>query len=288
MAPLALGLVLGGAFVHAFWNLLVKQSRNPAAFLYFSAIVSLVVAAPVVMLTTPLEAVPALVPVLVVSGIAETGYMIALTRAYEHGDLSVVYPLARGSAPFFVTLWSALFFGERLPPFGLLGVALIGSGIYLTTLPSLREWLRPIRSLEHVSSRWALLSGFFISVYTLADQQGVRLISPVTYNLYIFALMALGFTPYMLLTHRWRTARSEFMTNWKGISGTGVVNIVNYLVILWALTILPASYVSAVRGSSIIMGAYYGWRVRGEPLGSARVVAVFLIVTGIISLAVGG
>lgn len=288
MGPLALSLVLGGAFVHAFWNLLVKQSRNPAAFLYFSAVVSLFVTAPIVILTTPLDAVPALVPILVVSGVAETVYMISLTRAYEHGDLSLVYPLARGSAPFFVTLWSALFFGERLPPFGLLGVALVGSGIYLTTLPSLRDWLKPIRSLELVSSRWALIAGLCISIYTLADRQGVQFVSPVTYNLYIFALMALGFTPYMLLTHRWRTARSEFKANWKGISGTGVVNIVNYLVILWALTILPASYVSAVRGSSIIMGAYYGWRVRGEPLGSARIAAVFLIVAGIVSLAVGG
>ena len=68
----------------------------------------------------------------------------------------------------------------------------------------------------------------------------------------------------------------------------GLVNIINYLVILWALTIVPASYVSAVRGSSIVLGAYYGWRVRGEPFGSARVAAVGLIAAGIVSLAAGG
>ncbi len=288
MPLLALALVLGGAFVHAFWNLLVKQSANPAAFLYFSLIVSVTLFAPFVMVTTPIEVVPALVPVLAVSGLAEVGYVVSLTTAYEHGDLSLVYPLARGSAPFFVTLWSTLILGERLPAFGYLGIGLIVAGIYMAALPSLHDWLRPIRSLEHVSSRWALISGVCISIYTLADREGVRLISPITYNLYVFAMMALGTTPFVLLTHRRLTARSELRVNWLGIAGTGFVNIANYLVVLWALTVAPASYVSAVRGTSIVIGAIYGWRLRGEQLGANRGIAVVLIALGIVSLAVGG
>ncbi|MBI1801435.1 MAG: EamA family transporter [Chloroflexi bacterium] len=285
---LALGLVLGGAFVHAFWNLLVKQSENKAAFMYFSVIASVTLFGPIAIFSTPLQIVPALLPVLVISGTAEVGYVIALTRAYEHGDLSVVYPLARGSAPFFVTLWSGFIMGERLPPLGYLGVGLIICGIYLTTLPSLRDWLKPIRSLEQVSSRLALLSGLFIAAYTLADREGVRLISPVTYNFYVFTLMALGLTPYLWFSRYRHTARAEWRANWLSISGTGTVSILNYLVVLWALTIMPASYVSAVRSTSIVIGAFYGWRLRHERLGSARLVAVSLITLGIISLAVGG
>ena len=288
MPALALALVLGGAFVHAFWNLLVKQSANPAAFLYFSVIASVTLFAPFVLLSTPLAVVPALLPVLAVSGAAEIGYIVALTKAYEHGDLSLVYPLARGSAPFFVTLWSVLIIGERLPLFGYTGIAMMVAGIYLATLPSLHDWLRPIRSLELVSSRWALISGVCISIYTLADREGVRLISPVTYNLYVFIMMALGTTPFVLLTSRRLTARSELRVNWLGIVGTGIVNIVNYLIVLWALTTVPASYVSAVRGSSIVIGAFYGWRLRGERLGANRLLAVLLIAAGILSLALGG
>ncbi|MCA1552933.1 MAG: DMT family transporter [Chloroflexi bacterium] len=288
MPLVALGLVLGGAFLHAFWNLLVRQSANPTAFLYFSILVSVGVFAPIALLTTPINIAPALVPILIVSGLAEVGYVISLSRAYEHGDLSLVYPLARGSAPFFVTLWSMLFIGERLPTFGLLGVGLIVCGIYLTTLPSLRDWARPIRSLELVSSRWALLSGICISIYTLADREGVRLVSPLIYNFYVFASMAIGVTPYILLSRSRLTARRELGVNWLGITATGIVNLSNYLLILWALTLLPASYVSAVRGSSIVMGAFYGWRLRGERLGANRVIAVVLIALGITSLAIGG
>ncbi len=296
MPLIALTLVLGGAFLHAFWNLLARQSANPAAFVYFSIVISVVVFAPVALLTTPLQVLPALVPILVVSGCAEVGYVISLTRAYESGDLSLVYPLARGSAPFFVALWSGLFVGERLPLFGYVGVGLIVAGIYLTTLPSLHDWLRPIRSLELVSSRWALLSGICISIYTLADREGVRLLTslmeglkgPILYNFYVFILMAVGVTPYMLLTRHRVTARAELKQNWLGIVCTGVVNISNYLLILWALTILPTSYVSAVRGTSIVMGAFYGWRLRHEHLGANRLIAVVLIVCGIVSLAVGG
>lgn len=288
MPLFALGLVLAGAFVHAFWNLLVKQSANPAAFLYFSLIASVSIFAPIALLTTPVQILPALLPILIVSGLAEVGYLISLTKAYESGALSLVYPLARGSAPFFVALWSGLFAGERLPLFGYVGVGLIVCGIYLTTLPSLGDWLRPIRSLEHVSSRWALLSGVCISIYTLADREGVRLVSPVTYNFYVFTLMALGFTPYVLLTRHRLTARREWRVSWLGIIGTGIINIVNYLIILWALTFVPTSYVSAVRGTSIVIGAFYGWRIRHEHLGSARLLAIVLIFAGIVSLAVGG
>src|SRR5204862_5753305 len=133
-------------------------------------------------------------------------------------------------------------------------VALIVCGIYLTTLPSLSDWLRPLRSLELVSSRWALVSGFCIAVYTLADRQGVRLVSPVIYNVDTFVIMAAGFAPYMLLTSRRLTTGGEFKAHWLGIASTGIVNVGNYLIVLWALTVLPASYVSAVRGSSIILG----------------------------------
>ena len=288
MTLIALGLVLATDFGHAFWNLLVKQSVNKAAFLYFSVFVSIAVFAPVAVLSTPLHVVPELLPVLLVTGLAETGYMIALTKGYEHGDLSMVYPLARGSAPFFVALWSIFVMGEHLPLPGYLGVALIVTAIYLTTLPSLRDWWRPIRSLEHVSSRWALMSGMCIAVYTLADRQGVRLIDPKIYNLYVYLLMALGFTPYMLLSRHRLTARVEWNANWLSIVGTGVVSIASYMIVLWAMTIAPISYVSAVRGASIVIGAFYGWRLRRERFGSARIAAVILFTAGIASLALGG
>ena len=279
--------MLGTAFVHAFWNLLVKQSENKAAFLYFSVIVSTLIFAPVAALGASPAFVPGLVPVLVVTGIAETIYMIALTRAYERGDLSMVYPLARGSPPLFVTLWSVLVQGERLPLGGYLGVALIVAAIYLTTLPSLRDWAKPLRSLEQVSSRWALLSGVCIAAYTLADRQGVNLVDPRIYNLYVYLVMALGFTPYFLLSRYRHTARPTWDANWLGIVGTGIVSIASYMIVLWALTVAPVAYVSAMRGTGVVISAFYGWRLRREHLGAPRVLGALLFALGVVSLAAG-
>ena len=95
------------------WSRILARYRRPSAGRSFVEI--LITFAPFVLLSTPLSVVPALLPILAVSGAAEIGYIVALTKAYEHGDLSLVYPLARGSAPFFVTLWSVLIIGERLP-----------------------------------------------------------------------------------------------------------------------------------------------------------------------------
>jgi drug/metabolite transporter (DMT)-like permease len=284
----ALSLVLGGAVLHASWNLLLKQSINKAAFMAFSVVVSVLVFAPVALWATPPQMFPALLPILVISGAAEIGYMIALSKAYEHGDLSLVYPLARGSAPFFVFAWSSVVLGEQLPFFGYVGVTLMIVGIYLTTLPTLRDWLRPIRSLESVSSRWALLSGLCIATYTLADRDGARLISPWMYNLYIFTIMALGSSLYVVLTRHRLTAQIEWRTNWLSIVSTGVINVVNYMVVLWALTLAPTSYVSALRGTSIVMSSFYGWRVRGERISYSRMLGALFSVLGIVSLALGG
>jgi drug/metabolite transporter (DMT)-like permease len=267
---------------------MLKQSINKAAFMAFSVVVSVLVFAPAALWATPPQMFPALWPILAVSGMAEIGYMLSLSKAYEHGDLSLVYPLARGSAPFFVFTWSSWVTGERLPWLGYVGVALMISGIYLTTLPTLRDWLRPIRSLENSSSRWALLSGICIAAYTLADREGARLISPWTYNLYIFTIMALGSSAYVGLTQHRLTAQIEWRTNWLSIASTGIINVVNYMVVLWALTLAPTSYVSAIRGASIVMSSFYGWRMRQEQLGYSRALGAGLIVLGIASLAIGG
>jgi len=132
------------------------------------------------------------------------------------------------------------------------------------------------------------LSGICIATYTLADREGARLLSPWTYNLYIFTIMALGSSAYVSLTRHRLTARVEWRTNWLSIASTGVINVVNYMVVLWALTLAPTSYVSALRGTSIVMSSFYGWRVQKERLGYSRVLGALLIVLGIISLALGG
>src|SRR5581483_7043980 len=120
MPPIALGLLLFAAALHALWNLFVKRAGEKQIFTWWALLVGVVCFAPLVIFG---PALPARVwPYILGSGALEALYFVALTLAYKLGDFSLVYPLARGAAPALLAVWTALFLGERLTPFGLLGL----------------------------------------------------------------------------------------------------------------------------------------------------------------------
>ncbi|HBE29035.1 MAG TPA: hypothetical protein DDW25_09125, partial [Ktedonobacter sp.] len=123
----ALGLLLLAAVLHAIWNLLVKNARQKQVFTWWALAVGAVFFAPLLLLTRvfPIQ----VWPLVICSGLVEAVYYITLTRAYEHGDFSLVYPMARGTAPAFLVLWAVLFLGERPRPAGFAGLTLLVLGL---------------------------------------------------------------------------------------------------------------------------------------------------------------
>ena len=150
MPPQAIALLLLSAVMHAAWNGWMKGSSSRLAYLWWGQILAIGLYAVPIALTHSLAVPPSIWPILAASALCETGYMIAIARAYGLADMSLVYPLARGSAPAFVTLWSGLWLGERLPWAGYLGIALLILGLYLVSLPGGYLWVRGRRPVEPV------------------------------------------------------------------------------------------------------------------------------------------
>src|SRR2546421_4874920 len=123
----ALGLLLAAALMHTTWNLLVKRAKEKQVFIWCSLIAGTIIFSPL-LLTSPLFLVSTW-PYLISSALVEVIYYITLIRAYENGDFSLVYPIARGAAPAFLLLWAALFLGERPRLYGLIGIGLLILGL---------------------------------------------------------------------------------------------------------------------------------------------------------------
>src|SRR5437667_5888594 len=123
----ALGLLVAAAMMHTTWNLLVKRAKEKQVFIWCSLIAGTIIFSPL-LLTSPLLLVT-IWPYLISSALVEAIYYIILIRAYENGDFSLVYPMARGAAPVFLFIWATFFLGERPRIFGIVGILLLVFGL---------------------------------------------------------------------------------------------------------------------------------------------------------------
>ncbi len=290
MLGLSLTFLLTAASLHALSNALIKQARDKLAFTWWMLTANLIIGLPVIWFVGNVP--PIGWALIIVSGLIEAVYFITLTRAYALGDLSQVYPIARGSAPLFVLLWAVLFLGEAPTVGGLLGILLIVSGLYLVNLPSLADWKRPLLGLKSAAARWALLTGLLISIYSSIDKVGMRYVQPLPY-LYLFLVVT-----WLVLNVQWLNANrraallAEVQPNVKrrlltallvALLGSGA-----YGLVLAALQLSPVSYVSPVRELSVVVGAWIGVKFMGEQGGRLRVIAAALIAAGIVTIALIG
>ncbi|HEY7061008.1 MAG TPA: EamA family transporter [Chloroflexota bacterium] len=288
MSGLALGLVLLAACVHASWNLLAKQAHDKLAFLWASALVSAIVYAPLglwLLVTHPLPA--AGWAIVGGSSLLEAAYYWGLAQAYRHGDLSLVYPIARGTAPLLVPILAAVFLGERLSAVGAGGVVLVVGGVLTLHLPALS--LRGVRALAgaagQLGTRYALLTGVFIASYSTLDKRGVALVQPALYAYLLFCGITVTLVPLLLglrtkVGLEWRQSRRSILL-------VGLLGPCSYGLVLAALTLAPVSYVSPAREVSVVIAALLGAYVLHEPYGRQRLVGSALIAAGLALLVLG-
>jgi len=290
MTLLSLILLVLAALLHALSNALIKLSRDKLAFTWWMLTASVVIGFPLILFVGQPQPIGWLI--VIVSGLIEAVYFITLTRAYALGDLSQVYPLARGSAPLFVLLWAFWFLGERPTPIGVGGILLVVLGLYLVNLPSLSDWRRPLLGFRSPAARWALLTGLLISIYSAVDKVGVHYFDPLSY-LYVFLVVA-----WMALSAQWldpdrRSAlRAEMQIDKRKVllsaAAVALLGGGAYALVLAALRLSPVSYVSPVRELSVVIGAWIGVRFMGEQGGRLRIFAASLVALGILVIALGG
>ena len=274
-------LVLVAAVLHATWNAVLKASGE--RFLTFTVIAA--TGTGLGLLAAPFVALPAAAtwPYLIASALIHNGYYVFLLLAYGHGDLSQVYPLARGAAPLAVTVLAAIFAGEAPNSAGLAGVALVSLGIISLMFAGGRPRgtaLKPILL--------ALVTALFIASYTVVDGLGLR--AAATPGSYIVWLNIVVGIPFMIGTAliRPREFGSFLRTRWKPGFAGGVLSVVAYAIVLYALGRGAMAHVSALRETSVLFASLIGVVAFGEPLGWRRVACAGAIVAGMFVLQMAG
>ncbi len=286
MPAVALLLLLVAALLHASWNVLVKRATEKDAFMWWAWVVSSVGYAPVLLFSPALPR--AAWPYILVSGLAQAGYSVALTRAYQLGDFSLVYPLARGAAPALLLLWAVVFLGERPSAYGLLGVAVLLLGL-LSVGGMLGRMARPRGArLSGAAMLAALGVALCISIYSAVDGAGVRIAAPLPYTVAEFIVATIALTPIVLRRYPRAVLRREWQANWPRIVLVGALILLTYALVLLAYSQSHVSYAGAIREVSVIFAALIGWRWLGEPLGTARLAGALLIFGGILIIAAAG
>ena len=292
MSPLVIGLVAISAVLHVAWNVRLKTAGDPlraATVGMLAASVGIIPAGIVAWWWSGAQPLPIEgVALGIVSGVIEAAYFVLLSAAYRRGDLSVVYPIARGSAPLLAVAIGLVVLGERLGVTGWLGVALSIAGFLVLQQP----W-RALRGhgAHDPSIAFALATGVTIATYTAVDRVGTRLIEPLTYAAILWLTASLALVVWIrfvagggILTDGRDEIRRSAVGGWLTLGA--------YLLVLIALSVAPLSGVAPLRESAAVFAAAWGSVRMGEAATRVetvrRVGASVLIVGGAILLAVGG
>ncbi len=286
MNGIALGIVLASAFLHAGWNYLLKKSDRKIVFIWWFLLVSLVLYFPIFIYFYGDAAIPTAGWLCIVAtGLIHAAYFWFMGGAYQRGDLSLVYPLARGSGPLFVPILAVILLREEIAPLGGFGIGLIVAGIYCVHLRSFSggAFLQPFRALQGGASLWAFSTGLMIAAYSLVDKVGVGLVYPPVYIYIMVFITWLALTPWILIRERGRL-REEWQRHVGTIFIVGFFSIFTYMMILFALTMSKVSYVAAVREVSIVLSAYFGVFYLGEKHGRQKLIGAVMIALGVIAI----
>jgi drug/metabolite transporter (DMT)-like permease len=286
MTGVAFTLVLASAFAHATWNFLLKRSEYKVAFLWalfsFSFVVFMLPAA-VFAYTDGLGWRGLLFGV--VSALLHGAYGLALARGYQIGDLSVVYPIARGMAPALIPIIAVVLFDEAVSGWGWLGIAFVVTGILVVQFQSLhpRDLARPLRNMGGRAAAVALLTGALITTYTLWDKEALVHLAPVTLNQFSMSGYVL-LLPFLVFRQQALSVRTEWRERRVSIIAAGILAPLGYLLVLIALTTSKVSYVAPAREVGIVIGALLGVVMLHEGYGRTRIVGSVLIVAGAMTL----
>ncbi|MBI3536132.1 MAG: EamA family transporter [Chloroflexi bacterium] len=291
MTLFALSLIVAAAFTHATWNYLSKRVSGGAAFVWLFAALSAILYAPLawyVFFSQNVMLDATRVLIIAGSGLIHALYFLALQRGYQAGDLSLVYPLARGTGPMLSTFAAILLFGERPSPLALGGALLVVGGVFLLTWSATaRIDARGARKNRAWAVGYGLLTGLLIASYTLWDKQAVSamMIPPIVFENGASFSRAVLLSPIAI--RQWSDVKREWRAHPKEILAIALLSPLSYLLVLTAMVTTPVSYVAPARELSILIGAVMGTRLLGERDARRRLIAASAIGAGVVALALG-
>lgn len=288
MSPTAVVFVLVAAFAHAGWNTAAKRAgAGGGAFVWVYSVVSvalLVPAAVVYLVVVGDRPTWSWLLAMVVSGLLHAGYFVLLQRGYADADMSVVYPLARGTGPLLTVVFAVTVLGERPGVLALVGAGAVVAGVFVIggagagSTGGGRAW---------TGVGYGLVTGLTIAGYTLWDDHAVTTLAvpPLAQMAGSVAVEALVLSP-VAYVHRaelpalWRRHR------WNAVV-IAVLSPVAYVLVLYALRIAPVALVAPARELSIVIAGVIAWRVLHEPSPARRLAGAVIVLAGVFALAVG-
>jgi len=279
MSPFVIAIILSAALLHATWNAIVKTAGDRTTTLGLVAF-GHVIPASIMILMLPLPGAESF-PYILLSTVVHFGYYFMLGKAYQHGDLSVVYPIARGIVPALVSLWAYLLVGEVLPFQAWIGIVLIGLGIQLGSWTSVRQ------GVGRTALAFAIGTGFCISIYSVVDGIGVRL-SGNTLSYWAWGAFLHIFIAGFVALRRRQVLLQQSARVWLvGLIG-GLVSMSAYGLVLYAKNFAPLGAVSALRETSVIFASLIGFILLREGYWVPRLGAAVLMAGGVALVGLSG
>lgn len=278
MSLTVIGLLMIAALLHATWNALIKTGGDRLIIMALlsgsSGVIGLFLAP-----FFPLPA-PASWPFIAATSFIHIGYIWFLTKAYDHGDFGVVYPIARGVAPLLTAVGAMVFGGEFLSGTSLAGIAVIAGGIMSLA------FTRTGAGKSREAIIYALATGCFIASYTLVDGFGARASGTVGgYTAWLFALHGLPLVVMVMIVRREGLIQAV-RQNWKTGAVGGALSFAAYGVVIWAFTLGAIAPVAALRETSVVFAAVIAAVHMKEGFGIRRIVSALVVLFGIILLAI--
>lgn len=274
MTTFVLLAVLGSAFLHALWNSLVKTGASRLGAMVILSVCEV----PIGLTVALFRPAPELhvLPWVLASGLVHFFYKFFLTLAYERGDLSRVYPIARGTAPLAVALTSGLFLTDVITLVEFAGITILGLGILMMAQGVLAN------GENRRLIPFALGAAAATAAYTLIDGQGARIAGDaIGYVAWVFVVDGLGFAAGML-AWKGRAVLPRARKPWATGALAGAASYGAYGISVWAMTVAPIALVAALRETSILFAVLIGWLGFAERMTMGKGLAALVIVTGVV------
>ena len=288
MTAVSLILVLLAAVAHASWNLLLKRADDPEVFAWCLLVVATVLLAPLGVVLFSYNSVDVTGLWFILATIAlHVLYFNLLARGYVQGDLSLVYPVARGMGPMLVPVLAVVFLNEKIEPLAIGGIAAIIGGIYtISWWGNFHQLLRsPLLFLKSAGMRYAVLTGLTIAVYSIVDKEGVGHVQPLLYMYFLTIGTAAMLAPYVLFHKGVKSVRTEWRANAVPITIAGLFTFAAYGLVLTAFSLSRVSYVAPAREVGIVIGVMLGVFLLKEPFGRGRLLGSGFVVAGLALIA---
>ena len=270
--------VIFAALIHSAWNGMVKKHEDK--YIALTAIVlGHVPLSIVVLFFTPIITIKS-IPYIIISAVFLAGYEWCLLSAYRLEDYTKVYPIARGSAPIFIVIFSLLFFSINISAFELMGIFAISLGIIILSISNFKN------INNYTAIFYAIATGFFISCYSINDGFGGRAsLSPINYTAVLMIFNATITFPILLVIMRKTDCIKETFTKGKKIFlFGGSLSFTAYAIIVWAFTHAPVPLVAALRETSIIFAILIGSLFLKEKLTLIKISSILVIFIGVLLL----